>query len=80
MNRAAHASDSEARAVWLWRAVGKGNPQAPVELARMYEQGNGVARSCDQAEVLLRSAAANGNEQAKISLQQMRIRGDCSAR
>jgi len=80
MNRAAHASDSEARAAWLWRAVGKGNPQAPVELARMYEQGNGVARSCDQAQVLLRSAAAKGNEQAKISLQQMRIRGDCSGR
>jgi TPR repeat protein len=80
MNRAAHASDYEARAVWLWRAVGKGNPQAPVELARMYEHGNGVIRSCDQAQVLLRSAAAKGNEQAKISLQQMRIRGDCSAR
>jgi TPR repeat protein len=75
MSRAARASDAEARAAWLWRALGKGNPQAPVELARMYELGAGVVRSCDQAQVLLRSAAAKGNEQAKLNLQQMRMRG-----
>lgn len=75
MNRAERASDAEARAAWLWRAVGKGNPQAPVELARMYEMGNGVVRSCDQAQILLRSAAAKRNEQARLGLQQMRMRG-----
>jgi len=75
MSRAARASDAEARAVWLWRALGKGNPQAPVELARMYQLGNGVVKSCDQAQVLLRSAAAKGNEQARLDLQQMRVRG-----
>jgi hypothetical protein len=80
MNRAARASDAEARAAWLWRAVGKGNQQAPVELARMYEQGTGVVRSCDQAQVLLRAAAAKGNEQARLSLQQIRMRGGCSTR
>jgi hypothetical protein len=80
MNRAASASDAEARAAWLWKAVGKGNPQAPIELANMYVRGNGVVRSCDQAEVLLRSAAAKGNEQARINLQQIRSRGGCSAR
>jgi hypothetical protein len=80
MNRAAKASDAEARAAWLWRAVGKGNPQAPVELATMYELGNGVVRSCDQAQLLLRSAAAKGNGQAKLSLQQMRVRGGCASR
>jgi hypothetical protein len=80
MSRATHASDSEARAAWLWRAVGKGNPQAPVELARMYETGTGVVQSCDQAEILLRSAAAKGNEQAKLNLQQMHLRGSCSSR
>jgi hypothetical protein len=79
MHRAAIASDAQVRAAWLWRAVGKGNPQAPVELAKMYQQGNGVARSCDQAQVLLRSAAAKGNTQAKIDLEQIRIRGGCSA-
>ena len=80
MNRAAHTADDELRAAWLWRAVSKGNPEAPVELARLYERGSGVARSCDQAEVLLRSAAAKGNEQAKFDLQQIQRRGGCSAR
>lgn len=79
MNRAAHASAPELRAVWLWRALAKGNPEAPVELAMIYEQGSGVARSCDQARVLLRSAAAKGNEQAKQDLQQLQ-RGGCSSR
>jgi TPR repeat protein len=80
MNRAAHAGDAELRAVWLWRALGKGNLEAPVELARMYEQGDGVVQSCDQAQVLLRSAAAKGNEQAKLNLQQIHRRGGCSGR
>jgi hypothetical protein len=80
MNRAAHASAPELRAVWLWRALAKGNPEAPVELATIYEQGSGVARSCDQARILLRSAAAKGNEQARQDLQQLQHRGGCSAR
>ena len=80
MNRATHASAPELRAVWLWRALAKGNPEAPVELAMIYEQGSGVARSCDQARVLLRSAAAKGNEQAKQDLQQLQRRGGCASR
>lgn len=75
MNRAAHAGDAEVRAMWLWKAVGTGNPQARVELARMYVQGSGVARNCDQARILLR-----GNEQAKPSLQQVLLQGGCSTR
>jgi hypothetical protein len=80
MKRANSASDAEARAAWLWKALSKGNPQAPIELAKMYVQGNGVVQSCDQAEVLLRSAAAKGNEQARVNLRQIRSRGGCSAR
>ncbi len=80
MNRAAHAGDAEVRAMWLWKAVAKENPQAPVELARMYVQGSGVVRNCEQAQVLLRSAAKNGNEQARLSLQEILLRGGCSAR
>jgi TPR repeat protein len=80
MIRAARASDAEARAAWLWKAVSKGNRQAPIELARMYEQGSGVVRSCDQAQVLLRSAAAHGNKEAKLNLELMHIRGSCSVR
>jgi len=80
MNRAAHANDAEARAAWLWKAVGKGNPQASVELARMYVQGSGVVRNCDQAQILLRGAAEKGNEQAKLSLRQIRLQGGCAPR
>jgi TPR repeat protein len=80
MLHAANASDSEARAAWLWRAVGKGNPQAPVELAKMYEQGNGVVRSCAQASLLLRAASSRGNQQAKLALRQLYYHGGCSAR
>jgi hypothetical protein len=79
MNRAIRAGDAELRATWLWRAVGKGNPQAPVELAKMYAQGSGVTRNCDQAQVLLRGAAEKGNEQARLNLQQIRAQG-CSPR
>jgi hypothetical protein len=79
MNRAAQASDAEIRAAWLWRAVAKGNNQAPLELARMYEAGSGVTRSCDQAVVLLRAAANQGNEDAKLYLEQIRYRG-CTPR
>lgn len=80
MNHAAHADDAEARAAWLWKAVGKGNARAQVELATMYQQGNGVLRSCDQAQILLRSAAAKGNAQAKLSLQEIELHGGCSPR
>jgi hypothetical protein len=80
MNRAAHAIGAEARAAWLWKAVGKGNPQASVELASMYVHGSGVVRNCDQARILLRVAAQKGNEEAKFSLQQIRLRGGCGSR
>ena len=80
MSQAAHASDAGVRAQLLWKAVGKGNPQAPVELAKMYEEGSGVVQSCDQARILLRAAAAKGNAQAKLNLGQLQLRGNCSAR
>jgi TPR repeat protein len=68
MNRAARAGDPAARATWLWRAVGKGNVQAAVELAMMYEQGSGVARDCDEARMLLHSAVNRGSTEAKARL------------
>ncbi len=71
MNHAERSSNAEERAMWLWRAVGKGNSEAPIALAKMYEQGNGVVRSCDQAQILLRLAAAKGSEEAKLDLRQI---------
>ncbi len=80
MERAAKASDADVRVAWLWNAVSKGNPQASVELAKIYVQGSGVVRNCEQAQVLLRGAAAKGNEEAKQGLQQIRIQGGCVLR
>ena len=57
MTKARNASDSAAAAAWLWKATAKGNPDAPVQLANMYIQGDGVPRSCEQAMVLLKTAA-----------------------
>lgn len=80
MDRAAKPSDERDHAAQLWKEVGKGNSQAQVELARMYVQGSGVVRNCEQAEVLLRGAAKKGNEQAKLSLQEIHVQGGCSSR
>jgi hypothetical protein len=78
MKRAAQVSAEEARVAWLWNAVAKGNPQASVELASMYVQGKGVARNCEQAEILLRGAAEKGNEKAKLNLRQIHLQGGCA--
>jgi TPR repeat protein len=67
------------RAMWLWRAVGKGNPEARVLLASMYAEGNGVAQNCEQARVLLLSAAQQGNPAAQASLDRLGLHG-CAAR
>jgi hypothetical protein len=77
MYQAAHAGDPRLRAAWLWKAVRAGNPQATVELAKMFEEGDGVAQSCDQARILLGAAAARGNAQAKLDLEQLKL-GGCS--
>jgi TPR repeat protein len=77
MYQAAHAGNARLRAAWLWKAVRAGNPRASVELAKMYEVGDGVAQSCVQARLLLRAAAAKGNAQAKLGLRQLQRRG-CS--
>jgi hypothetical protein len=79
-SQAADPDDAGIVTARLWIAVAEGNPQATVELAKMYEAGDGVVQNCDQAQVLLRAAAAKGNAQAKLDLQQIQLRGDCSAR
>jgi len=77
MYQAVHAGDVRLRIAWLWKAVRAGNPQATVELAKMYADGDGVAQNCGQARLLLRAAAAKGNAQAKFNLQQLQLKG-CS--
>lgn len=80
MARAKNASDSAAEAAWLWKATAKGNPDAPVQLANMYIQGDGVPRSCEQAMVLLKTAAEKENARARNRLASMYSTGTCVSR
>ena len=80
MVKAKNASDSAAEAAWLWKATAKGNPDAPVQLADMYIQGDGVPRSCEQAVVLLKTAAEKENARARNRLASMYSTGTCVPR
>lgn len=80
LNKALDASDATAAAAWLWKATSRGNPEAPVRLADMYIKGNGVPRSCEQALVLLRSAAMKENAPARNRLAALYANGTCVAR
>jgi len=53
------SSDQKAKAVQLlWLATEKGNVEAELQLADLYTRGIGVAKSCVQARILLKAAAA----------------------
>ena len=80
MTKARNASDSAAAAAWLWKATAKGNPDAPVQLADMYVKGDGVPRSCEQALVLLKTAAEKENTRARNRLAAMYENGSCVQR
>jgi hypothetical protein len=56
--------DTAAAVTWFWQAVQKGNQEAAVRLAGLYLRGDGVAKSCDQARILLTTAAQKGNREA----------------
>jgi TPR repeat protein len=78
--KAMDASDPAATAAWLWKATSRGNPEAPVRLADMYIKGKGVPHSCEQALVLLRSAAVKPNAPARNRLAALYANGTCVAR
>lgn len=80
MVKARNASDGAAAAAWLWKATAKGNPDAPVQLADMYIKGDGVPRSCEQAVVLLKTAAEKENGRARNRLASMYSTGTCIQR
>ncbi len=75
--KANNASDAAAAAAWLWKATAKGNPDAPVRLADMYVKGDGVPRSCEQALVLLKTAATKDSVRARNRLASMYSSGTC---
>ena len=52
--------DTSEAAKWLWKSVSKHNGAATVLLSDLYLKGDGVSKNCDQARVLLDSAARKG--------------------
>jgi hypothetical protein len=80
LDKAMQASDPTAAAAWLWKSTSRGNPEAPVRLADLYIKGEGVPRSCEQALVLLRSAATKENAAARNRLAALYANGTCVPR
>jgi len=64
------ASDASS---WLKRAADSGDVTAMVELAKAYALGLGIRPSIQQAQVLLKDAAGQGNEEAKRLLASMAV-------
>lgn len=58
-------------AQWLWKAVRKENADATVLLSDLYLRGDGVAKSCEQARVLLDAAALKGRKDAAEQLRNL---------
>ena len=71
----APTQDRSAEVMRLWSAVGAGDSSAEVDLARLYLKGEGVARNCEQARILLRAAVKNGSREARRQLQKLRRNG-----
>jgi hypothetical protein len=67
--------DTAEAAKWLWKSVGKQNTTATVLLADLYAHGDGVAKSCDQARLLLVAAAKKGNAAAGEKLRELETNG-----
>lgn len=67
--------DRSAEATRLWSAVASGDSSAEVDLARLYLNGEGVPRNCEQAKVLLRAAAKAGSAEARQQLRKLPTRG-----
>ena len=52
--------DSGEAVKWLWKSIAKQNSEATLMLADLYLKGDGVSKNCEQARVLLDSAARKG--------------------
>ena len=67
--------DSAEAAKWLWKSIAKHNSQATILLADLYLKGDGVSKNCDQARVLLDSAARKGIAAAGERLRNLQAFG-----
>jgi hypothetical protein len=63
--------DSGEAALWLWRAVGKGNLAATMTLSDLFLRGDVLAKNCGQARVLLDAAAKKGSKAAAERLRNL---------
>jgi len=77
LNESSVDRDPAQAAQWLWKAVAKQNSAAVLLLADLYARGDGVAKSCDQARLLLNASAARGDLEAKQELVSLSSSG-CS--
>ena len=59
----------------LWGAVQGGSVAAERSLAERFVRGEGVAKNCDQAKVLLRAAANRGSREARLRLYELESGG-----
>lgn len=67
--------NSAVAAQWLWKSIAKHNGPASVLLADLYLKGDGVSKNCDQARVLLDSAAMKGVPGAGTRLRNLQAFG-----
>jgi hypothetical protein len=67
--------DSSEAAKLLWKAVRQQNTTAAILLSQLYQRGDGVPKSCDQARLLLIAATKRGAPQAAEQLRQLESRG-----
>lgn len=67
--------DTAEASTWLWRSVAKHNDRATLLLADLYLRGDGVSKNCDQARVLLDSAARKGMSGAGERLRNLQAFG-----
>ena len=67
--------DGAEAAKWLWKSIAKHNSEATLLLADLYLKGEGVSKNCDQARVLLDSAARKGMAGAGERLRNLQAFG-----
>ncbi len=67
--------NSAEAAKWLWKAIAKDNGEATLVLSDLYLKGDGVSKNCDQARVLLDSAAIKGVKSAGERLRHLQAFG-----
>jgi TPR repeat protein len=67
--------DGAEAAKWLWKSIAKHNSEATLLLADLYLKGDGVSKNCDQARVLLDSAARKGMAGAGERLRNLQAFG-----